>query len=115
VLHVYLQAENNWLRWQHQLIAELCKGFDWFRNLKLHSLLADSQLMQMGEQLTPECLQQQLSSNCLATDDEVRLLQQLPALPDLQGTLQHGGCCWPGIRWHKSLAGTQQQQQLRCL
>ncbi|WIA10766.1 hypothetical protein OEZ85_010935 [Tetradesmus obliquus] len=41
-----LQAENDWLRWQHALIAELCKGFDWFRNFKLHALLADPDAMQ---------------------------------------------------------------------
>jgi hypothetical protein len=80
-----LQAENDWLRWEHKLIAELCKGFDWFRNLKLHSMLAGSQLMQLdSEQLMPESLQEQLSSNCLATEDETRLLQQLSALPDVQ-------------------------------
>jgi hypothetical protein len=84
-LQLRSQAENDWLRWQHQLIVQLCKGFDWFRNLKLKSLLADPQLMQVNsEQLTPESLQQQLSSSCLATEDETRLLQQLPALPDVQ-------------------------------
>jgi hypothetical protein len=79
-----MQAENDWLRWQHQLIAELCKGFDWFRHHKLHSLLPDPELMLVdSEQLTPASLQQQLS-NCLATEDETQLLRQLSTLPDVQ-------------------------------
>jgi hypothetical protein len=61
----------------------MCKGFDWFRQLKLHTLL-EPELMQLdSEQLTPDGLKQQLSS-CLATDDETRLLQQLSSLPEVQ-------------------------------
>jgi hypothetical protein len=64
----------------------MCKGFDWFRHLQLHALLADPELMQLDstEQLTTDSLQQQLLSNCLATDDEARLLQQLSILPHVQ-------------------------------
>jgi hypothetical protein len=61
----------------------MCKGFDWFRQLKLHALL-DPELMQLdSEQLTPDGIKQQLSS-CLASDDETRLLQQLSSLPEVQ-------------------------------
>jgi hypothetical protein len=67
------------------LIAELCKGFDWFRQLKLRALLeSDLELMQLdSQQLTPNDVQQQLPS-CLTTDYETRLLQQLSSLPDVQ-------------------------------
>ncbi|WIA30801.1 hypothetical protein OEZ86_000859 [Tetradesmus obliquus] len=77
-----LQAENDWLRWEHQLITEMCKGFDWFRHLKLQALLADPELMMCidSEQLTPADLQQQLGDS-LATEDESRLLRQLSFLP----------------------------------
>ncbi|WIA10765.1 hypothetical protein OEZ85_010934 [Tetradesmus obliquus] len=77
-----LQAENDWLRWEHQLITEMCKGFDWFRHLKLQALLADPELMMCigSEQLTHADLQQQLGDS-LATEDESRLLRQLSFLP----------------------------------
>jgi hypothetical protein len=64
----------------------MCKGFDWFRHLKLHALLADPELMMHvdgSEQLTPASLQQQFG-DCLATEDEARLLQQLSTLPHVQ-------------------------------
>jgi hypothetical protein len=63
----------------------LCKGFAWFRQLKLHAFFeSDLELMQLdSQQLTPNGVKQQLSS-CLATDDETRLLQQLSSLPDVQ-------------------------------
>jgi hypothetical protein len=63
----------------------MCKGFDWFRHLKLHALLADPELMQLdgSEQLTPDGLQQDFG-DCLATGDEAQLLQQLSTLPYFQ-------------------------------
>jgi hypothetical protein len=80
-----LQAENDWLHYQHQLLAEMCRGFDWFRHLKLHALLADPELMQLdgSVQLRPDGLQQEFG-DCLATGDEARLLQQLSTLPYFQ-------------------------------
>lgn len=63
----------------------MCKGFDWFRHLKLQALLADPELMMCidSEQLTPADLQQQLGDS-LATEDESRLLRQLSSLPQVQ-------------------------------
>jgi hypothetical protein len=82
---LFLQAENDWLHYQHQLLAEMCKGFDWFRHFKLHALLADPDLTELdgAEQLTPDSLQQHFG-DWLATGDEARLLQQLSTLPHIE-------------------------------
>lgn len=79
-----LQEENERLAYQHQLMAEMCKGFEWFQNMQLHAVLAGPEQLQgddFSELLMPGCMQQQFS-NLLET--EVQLLQQLSSLPVTQ-------------------------------
>uniref|UniRef100_A0A383W8W7 Uncharacterized protein n=1 Tax=Tetradesmus obliquus TaxID=3088 RepID=A0A383W8W7_TETOB len=77
-----LQEENERLAYQHQLVSELCKVFDWFRHMQLHALQPDPELMvtdDASEQLTPGSMQQQFT-DILQTEAEVQLLQQLSSL-----------------------------------
>jgi hypothetical protein len=87
-----LQAEHDHLVYQHQLITDFCKGFDWFRHVQLHALLADPEVMLAGstaEQLTPGSLHQQLF-NILETESEVQLMQQLSSIPVSQQPPSNG-------------------------
>uniref|UniRef100_A0A383WA48 Uncharacterized protein n=1 Tax=Tetradesmus obliquus TaxID=3088 RepID=A0A383WA48_TETOB len=87
-----LQEENERLAYQHQLITEMCKGFEWFRNMQLHALLAGPEQLlgdDVSEQLTPGCMQLQFTS-LLETEAEVQLLQQLSSLPVTQQSSSTG-------------------------
>jgi hypothetical protein len=99
-----LQAEHDHLVYQHQLITDFCKGFDWFRHVQLHALLADPEVMLAGstaEQLAPGSLNQQLS-NILETESEVQLMQQLSSLPASQQHPSNGSAAAPHTAAHNS-------------
>jgi hypothetical protein len=100
-----LQAEHDHLVYQHQLITDFCQGFDWFRHVQLHALLADTEVMLAGsstaEQLTPGSLHQQLS-NILETESEVQLMQQLSSLPVSQQQPSNGPPAAPHTAAHNS-------------
>uniref|UniRef100_A0A383W898 Uncharacterized protein n=1 Tax=Tetradesmus obliquus TaxID=3088 RepID=A0A383W898_TETOB len=93
-----LQEENERLAYQHQLVAELCKGFEWFRDMQLHAVLADPELMladdaSADQQLAQNSMQQLTS--LLEIEGEVQLLQQLSVLPVNQSNTSKGSAAPP--------------------
>jgi hypothetical protein len=99
-----LQEENERLTYQHQLVAEMCRGFDWFRHVQLHSLLVHPEQVlgdSATEQLTPGSMQQQLSP-LLKTELEVQLLQQLSSLPVVQPNISKSSGALPASALNSS-------------